>query len=180
MGHHEDNGTTATSATSRGDATEESHDVGQPALEPEDILDRMKGQHQVLRWAPLPPDEVRRAKQFDHSRGKPSLDYLHQHWAIPDHFDPATAGGGTKGRILGLFGRLTYRVLGPYFRDERGLLSHLVRVNEALEQRCDDLNQRLQQLSDDMVDRQVAEAKNQAELALWLHLELPRDGTSTP
>jgi hypothetical protein len=149
--------------------------VGTPALEPEDMLERIKAGRQALRWAPLPPDEVRRTRDFDHSRGKPSLDYLHQHWAIPDHFDPATAGSGPRGWIVAMFGRLTYRVLGPYFREERGLLSHLVRVNEALEQRCDDLNNRLQQLSDDIVDRQVAEAKNQAELAIWLHLEHPED-----
>lgn len=150
--------------------------MGQPALEPEEVLERIKAEHRVLRWAPLPPDKVRRTKDFDHSHGKSSLDYLHQHWALPDHFDPTTAGGGPRGRIVALFGRLTYRVLGPYFREERGLLSHLVRVNEALEQRCDDLNNRLQQLSDDIVDRQVAEARNQADLALWLHLEQPGDG----
>jgi hypothetical protein len=154
--------------------------VGQPALEPEEILERIKAKHQVLRWAPLPPDELRRTKEFDHTRGKQSLDYLHQHWAIADRFDPAAAGAGTRGRIVGLFGRLTYRVLSPYFQEERALLSHLVRLNETLEQRCDDLNARLQQLTVDIVDRQVAEAKNQAQLALWLHLDGPEDSPSTP
>jgi hypothetical protein len=154
--------------------------VGQPAPEPEEILERIKAAHQVLRWAPLPPDELRKSKEFDHSRGKQSLDYLHQHWAIADSFDPATAGGGPRGRIVGLFGRLTFRVLSPYFQAERGLFSHLVRVNEALEQRCDDLNTRLQQVTNDIVDRQVAEAKNQAQLALWLHLEVPDDDPSAP
>ena len=152
--------------------------MGQSALEPEEILGRLKAEHQVLQWGPLPPDEVRRDKETDHSHRKKSLDYLHQHWAIADAFDPATAGGGPRGRVLGLFGRLTYRVLGPYFREERGLFSHLVRVNEALEQRCDDLTLRYQQLRDDFIDRQVAEAENQAKLALWLHLEGP--GTPVP
>lgn len=154
--------------------------MGQPALEPEEILERIKAKHQVLRWAPLPPDEVRRTKELDHSRGKQSLDYLHQHWAIADTFDPATAGAGPRGRIVGLLGKLTFRVLAPYFQEEREFFSHLVRVNEVLEQRCDDLNSRLEQLTDDIVDRQVSEAKNQAQLALWLHLEGPEDSPSTP
>jgi hypothetical protein len=46
-------------------------------------------------------------------------------------------------------------------------------VNQALERRCDDLSLRCQQLNQDMIDRQAAEAANQAKLALWLHLELP-------
>jgi hypothetical protein len=64
-------------------------------------------------------------------------------------------------------------VLGTYLREERALLSHLVRVNEALEQRCDELTLRCEQLNQDMVDRQAAEAENQAKLALWLHLDSP-------
>ncbi len=157
-----------------GASNEESHDVGQQsALDPEEILERLKAEHQVLRWGPLPPEEVRQTKQTDYSHTKKSLEYLHQHWAIPDAFDPAASGGGPRGRILSLFGRLTYRVLAPYFREERGLLSHLVRINEALEQRCDDLARRCQQLEEDILDRQVAEAANQAKLALWLHLEAP-------
>ena len=64
-------------------------------------------------------------------------------------------------------------MLGTYLREERALLSHLVRVNEALEQRCDELTLRCEQLNQDMVDRQAAEAENQAKLALWLHLDSP-------
>ena len=79
----------------------------------------------------------------------------------------------TRGKIVGLFGRLTYRVLGPYFREERGLLAHLVRVNEALEQRCIELTLFCEQLSQDMIDRQVAEAENQTKLAILLDVEAP-------
>jgi hypothetical protein len=147
--------------------------VGQPALEPEELLERLKDQRRVLRWGPLPPEKPRRGREIDHSRTKSSLEYLHQHWTLPDAFDPATAGAGPRGRIVALFGRLTFRVLGPYFRAERDLLAHLVRVNEALERRCDDLASKCQQLSEDMIDRQVAEAENQSKLALWLDLEAP-------
>jgi hypothetical protein len=147
--------------------------VGQPEVDPQEFLDRMKAEHQVLRWEPLQPDTASRTGDNQQVRDRSSLEYLHQHWALPDQFDPAHAGGGSRGKFVQLFGRLTYRVLGPYFRQERDLLAHLVRVSEALEGRCDELNLRCQQLDQDFVDRQVAEARNLTELALWLHLDHP-------
>jgi hypothetical protein len=49
----------------------------------------------------------------------------------------------------------------------------VVRVNEALERRCDDLAAQLQELKNEMLSRQADEARNQAKLALWLHLDPP-------
>jgi len=106
-------------------------------------------------------------------RSGADLAYLHGHWTLPDTFDPAAAGGGVRGRLVTLIGRMTFRVLGPYLREERELLGHLVRINDALEQRCDALTLRCEQLEQDVVDRQVDEAANLAELALWLHLDPP-------
>ena len=60
---------------------------------------------------------------------------------------------------VGLFGRLTFRVLGRYLREERELLAHMVRVNEALERRCDELTLRCQQLNQDMIDRQAGRGR---------------------
>jgi hypothetical protein len=147
--------------------------VGQPALDPQEFLEHLKAEHQVLQWEPLPPDDPARVQATDQTRTRSSLEYLHRHWALPDAFDPADVGGGVRGRIVSMFGRLTYRVLGRYLREERDLLAHVVRVNEALQRRCDELSQRCQQLGDDMVRRQAAEASNQAKLALWLHLDPP-------
>jgi hypothetical protein len=152
---------------------EETHQVAEPVVDPEEYLQQLKDEHRVLRWAPLPPDNARRSIKNDQALNKSSLDYLHQHWALPDSFDPVAAGGGTRGKIVGLFGRLTYRVLGPYFREERGLLSHMVRINEALEQRCIELTLFCEQLNQDMIDRQVAEAENQTKLAILLDVEAP-------
>jgi len=148
--------------------------VGHAALDPEEVLERLKAEHRVLTWEPLEPDTVRRAEEGDRVRGRDSLEFIHCHWVLPDGFDPASGGGGgLRGKFISLFGRLTYRVLGSYLREERDLLAHIVRANEALEQRCDELTLRCQQLNQDFVDRQVAEARNLAELALWLHLEPP-------
>jgi hypothetical protein len=148
--------------------------VGEPALDPEAFLERLKADHRILRWEPLPPDQVPPVRESDQIRSKSSLEYLHHHWALPDTFDPAVAGGGFRGKIVGIVGRLTYRVLSPYLRAERDLLAHVVRINEALEQRCDELTLRYEQLSREMINRQAAEAANQAKLAAWLHLDPPR------
>lgn len=150
---------------------EEYHDVGEPTIDPEEFLAQLKEEHRVLRWEPLTPQSVRPLGALDQVRSGHLLEYLHGHWVLPDSYDAGAIGGGLKGRALGLFGRLTYRVLGPYFRSERDLLSHMVQVNAALERRCDELTMRCQQINQDQIDRQVAEARNQAKLALWLHLD---------
>ena len=154
----------------------------QPEIDPADLLDRLRDDDRVLRWEPLAPSSVRRPTGSGQVRSGADLAYLHEHWALPDAFDPAVAGGGIRGRIVALVGRATFRVLGPYLREERALLGHLVRVNDALEQRCDTLTLRCEQLEQDMIDRQVAEAANLAELALWLQRDPqgPGGARSTP
>jgi hypothetical protein len=156
--------------------------VGEPALDPNDFLKQLKAEHKVLRWEPLPPVTPMPPTASGPTPTRASLEYLHANWALPDTFDPAEAGGGTRGKILGLFGRITYRVLAPYLRKERDLLSHVVRVNEALERRCDDLAAQVQELKNEMLSRQADEARNLAKLALWLHLDppaaVPADGPS--
>ena len=151
--------------------------MDQSAFDPEEVLQRLKAEHRLLPWEPLPPDKMRRIIDGKQARNRASLEYLHHHWMLPETFDAGAAGGGARGKLIGLFGRLTFRVLGPYLREERALLSHLVQVNEGLEKRCDDLTLRCEQLNQDMVDRQAAEAENQAKLALWLSLEPPATAT---
>jgi hypothetical protein len=155
----------------------ESHRVGQPALDPEEFLERLRAEHHVLRWEPLPPDHVKLDRHHEQIRNRESLEYLHHHWVLPDEYDPEVGGTGIRGKVVSAFGRMTFRVLHRYLQDERELLAYLVRVNEALEQRCDELTNRCQQLEEDVVSRQVAEAANQAKLAAWLHLDPPPTAT---
>jgi len=147
--------------------------VAETDLDPEAILERLRTQQRFLQWQPLPPNLDRDTTSGEQARNRGSLEYLHSNWALPDHFDPSVAGAGLKGRIIGQFGRLTFRVLGPYLTRERELLAHMVRVNDALERRCDELTMRCQQLNQDFLNRQVAESENLTELALWLHLDRP-------
>ncbi len=153
--------------------------MGQPPIDPEELLKRLKEEHQVLQWEPLPPSTMAQQPVGESVRNRTSLDYLHHNWALPDAFDPADGGAGPRGRLVALWGRLTFRVLRRYLREERDLIAHMVRVNEGLEQRCDELSLRVQQLRQEMVDRQVADAKNMTKLALWLHLDPPPSAAST-
>ncbi len=142
-------------------------------LDPEQFLEALREHHRVLRWEPLPPDEPSRPLGGEQARNRSALAYLHQHWTLPDRFHDEDAGNGLKGRLIGAFGRLTYRVLGRYLREERELLGHMVRISETLEHRCDELTVRIAELNGEVLRRQVAEARNQALLAAWLHAEPP-------
>jgi len=153
--------------------------VGQPPIDPEELLQRLKEEHQVLQWEPLAPTTMAHQSVGESVRNRTSLNYLHHNWALPDTYDPADAGSGPRGRLVALWGKLTFHVLRRYLREERDLIAHMVRVNEGLEQRCDELSLRVQQLRQDVVDRQVAEAKNMTKLALWLQLDPPTTAAPT-
>ena len=144
--------------------------MGQPALDSEKLLERLRNEHRVLKWEPLPPDTSRSAPKGDQVRSAESLAYINANWVLPHEYE-APGGAGVKARIVAFFGALTFRVLGPYLRAERDLLSHMVRINNALEHRCDELTMRCEQLSQDMVARQAAEARNLAKLAVLLQVD---------
>ncbi|MGP0107733.1 MAG: hypothetical protein ACLPR9_02495 [Acidimicrobiales bacterium] len=147
--------------------------MSQEGLDPREFLERLQGAHRTLRWAPLPPAPATRRWSEHPMTGEESLHYLHDHWALPDHVSGTETGGGVRGRIAGLAGRLTFRALGRYLHEERELLAHMVRMNEALARRCDELARAI-------ADRQVADAENQARLAAWLQAEPPPGSRGEP
>jgi hypothetical protein len=146
--------------------------MGQGTINPEELLERLKKEQAGLRWAPLPPSDGLAEWRKWPVRSELSLDYLHRHWVLPDQFDPSTAGTGIKAKIIHLFGRLVFRVLGPYMRLERELLSHMVRMNDSLARRCDEITL-------EITRRETEQAKNEARLAAWLH-EALRSGGDGP
>ncbi len=150
------------------------------ALEPEQVLKTLKESRRHLAWEPLPADERAPIRLTEQSRSRPYLQFLHGHWALPDTFTPSQPVSGPRGKLIGLFGRLTYRVLGSYLREERELLANMVRANDALEKRCDELATCCEQLHEAMISRQNAEAANLTELAIWLGSDgaPPADGTA--
>jgi hypothetical protein len=144
--------------------------MNENSLDARELLLRVEADKRAERWLPLPPDEPALARSS--MRHDPALTALHQRWVLPDRFDPAQAGRGVKGLVLRVVGRLVYRVLAPYLRAERELMAELVRGNDALAGRCDELAQAL-------LRRQSDEAQNDAKLAAWLHSEFPGVGGGT-
>lgn len=149
--------------------------MGTPPIDPEELLRRIRTEHRALRWGPLPPDPVRAGGAGEQVRSQESLEYLHRNWMLPISYD-GPGRPGLRAKVGDRIGRFVYTVLGPYFRSERELLAHMVRVNDALEKRCDELTNRILELRHQVADRQVAEARNQAELAVWLHQAIPGRG----
>lgn len=106
-------------------------------------------------WSPLPPpadaDPTRADTPGEGPGGwvpmmeHPDLALLHAQWARSD--TPAPAAGVRaalrSGHPSRLFGALVERValaaLGPRLDEQRRLLAHMVRLNEALARRCDSL-----------------------------------------
>lgn len=154
--------------------------MGQAALDPKELLERLHADHQVLRWGPLPPDEGLETGADRLPPDRSSLEYLHQHWALADAAAPAAPGHGLRGRAVSLVTRLTYRALAPYLHHEQEFLARAVQVIDDLDRRCSELTRQGQRLEEAMFERQVAEAENQAKLALWLHLEPPASETPAP
>jgi hypothetical protein len=138
--------------------------VDERALDARELIERVRAESRASRWMPLPPSDVPAARSP--VREDESLHYLHRHWRLPDRPDPADAADGFKGRVIHLFGRLTFRVLTPYLRQERELIARMVRMDDALARRYDELAEAVAQ-------RQSAEAENDAKLAAFLYRELP-------
>lgn len=90
--------------------------MGQSALDPQDFLKHLKADNQVLHWEPLPPVDRTRIRPPEQTRSKDHLDYLHQHWDLPRSLGP---GGGVRGRVTGVVGKIVFRVLRRYLDEER-------------------------------------------------------------
>ncbi len=159
----------------------EKQGVAPPAIDPEELLEQLKSQHRVLRWEPLAPEQLSSGRE--QARAGVNLEYLHHHWQLPITFTP-TPAPGIRGRLRNRLGALVFRTLTPYLTAEQELLVNMVRATDALEKRCDELTDRIDTLRNEVMRRQVAEAKNQAELAAWLTLdrpsELPIDAEPSP
>jgi len=153
--------------------------MGSSAIDPQDIVRKLKEPGRGLAWMPLDPDPlIHSSAEQIHDRAP--IEYLHANWAPEDAFDPAGVGRGIRGHAVARFGRMTYRVLGPYFRHQREVVAHLVQANEALEKRCDDLVRRQHQLEQAVIARQVAEARNLADLAAVLDAGMSDESGPAP
>jgi hypothetical protein len=133
--------------------------MSEHALDARELLARIESEQRSGRWTPPPPEDL--TALLTPMQADRELQALHDRWALPDRVAPGQAGSGWKGLVLRPFGRLVFRVLGPYLGAERELLAQMVRTLDALARRCDELTEA-------MARRQAAEAESQARLATTL------------
>lgn len=110
------------------------------------------------RWqpGPLPAPPVRTPMTVHQS-----LDYLHNHWVLPDSFTAAPAGPRWRQLVWKAAGRFTFGVLSRYLAEERELLSRVVQAADTLARRVDTLEAEIDQLA-------AACSRQFAELAGYL------------
>ncbi len=135
--------------------------------DPRILLERLKKEHKSLRWEPLLPSDVLLTWQERQMRTEESLTYLHHHWQLPNRYDTSVIEGkGLKARLAGRVAAFVFRVLQPYLSAEQDLIANMVRINDSLAKRCDELSGAIEA-------RQIAEAFSQARLAALIYDGVP-------
>jgi len=102
----------------------------------------------------------------DHIQHRAELAHLNRHWSWESGCEPPPGGGlaGTLfGRVKARLARFVWNVLERRLRAEQNFIENLVRFNNELAKRCD-------QLSDEI--RMVAQAERDAAAALARRVDL--------
>ncbi len=93
-------------------------------------------------WAP--PDH--QLESLDPIRYHLSLTYLHQHWDLHPTTTPpslrAALKRGPRAITRAIVQRLVFSSLRPYLDAQHELVSHMVRMHDAVAKRCDELDDR--------------------------------------
>ncbi len=146
--------------------------MGQPGtrhVDPRELLERLRSEHRALRWEPMLPSDDLLLWKSSPMCEEVSLEYLHRHWMLAGTFSGRRAQGGLKERIARRLTGLVFRAMGPYLHAEQELMANLVRTNDSLARRCDDLARVI-------TERQEGEAENQARLAALIYDSLADRG----
>jgi hypothetical protein len=102
----------------------------------------------------------------DHLQHRAELAHLNRHWCWESRYEPPRTGGlgGVLfGRMKARLARFVWNVLDRHLRAEREFIENLVRLNNELAKRCD-------QLSDEI--RAVARAERQVAAGLVRRADL--------
>jgi hypothetical protein len=140
--------------------------VGETALRASELVQQVKERADRLAWAPPVHEPLERSLKRRRLQDHPGLDYAHQHWTLPNSY--VEAGHGPKAWVRRVFGRLVFHVIGHYLRDERELFGNLLRLNDDLAKRCDELAEALRNLLEELDGRFAQAATSQEKLATML------------
>jgi hypothetical protein len=131
-----------------------------------DVLEQLTVHHAPLRWSPIGTADQLSTWDEMPVGSEPSLQYLHEHYQLPNRVEELGIGQGISGRMGRVFARLSLRVMRRRLEHEQDLLAHFVQITQILARRVDEL-------SAVIAAQQVAETANQARLAGWLEAALP-------
>lgn len=140
--------------------------MSQGDLNARDVLEQLTVRHAPLRWTPIGTADQLSNWDENPVGSEPSLQYLHEHYQLPNRVEDLGIGQGISGRLGRVFARLSLRAMRSRLEHEQDLLAHFVQMTQVLARRVDEL-------SAVVAAQQVAEAANQARLASWLDAALP-------
>lgn len=146
--------------------------MGEAALRASELVEQVKERANRLVWTPPVHEPLERTLERRRLHDHPGLSFAHRHWALPDH--SSESGGGPKAWVRRVVGRFVFYALRHYLQAERDLMGHLVRLNDDLAKRCDELTEAHGELLDELDSRFSGAATSQERLATMLDRGVPR------
>jgi hypothetical protein len=137
--------------------------VGEAALRADELVQQVRERADRMALSPTVHQPLARVLKPWRLQDHEGLDYAHHHWTLPDTY--VEARRGLRARVRRVVGRLVFVVLGKYLREERELMGHLLRLNDAMAKRCDELGDAHRGLLEQLDGRFSEIAVSQQKLA---------------
>ncbi len=152
-------------------------------LRAEELVERLSARADDPAWSSLPVfPPLPRMGDATRLHQHAGLAYAHAHWALPDHYvaDPSRVHGWRRlaRRAKRAAASVVFRALRRYLHEERELLGHLVRLNDAMAARCDALSDAYDRLAEELDDRLGMVTQSIEELMVQLHHRTMADRAS--
>lgn len=136
-----------------------------------ELMAEIRAERDLALRSPWLPSTPTLPSSRNHLVHRVELDWLHKHWAVPNtagEADPVGGRRGWKATLALVVGRLVFGVLRTYLDGEREVVSHMVRLHDAVAKDVDAL-----------ADHQEAELgvirSDLLALAAWIDARLADD-----
>ena len=140
--------------------------MGSTDIDAFQLVREIRDSHRSVRWTPPIQGRLDSALNDSLIQAHPGLDFLHRNWALPR--TSSLSSGSIRSRLNKLVSRFVFTAMSGYLSHEQDLLSNVVRLNDALAKRCDELARAHNHLVDQLNHRSQVWTKSQSELALQL------------
>ncbi len=138
--------------------------MGTIDLAAQQLIDQMRTATSTMKWIPEHFGPLSNDLSYVKIQGHPGLDYAHHNWSLPRG---AQSGSRKSARsmIRRVIDRAVFGSLVRYLNHEQELIANLVRLNDALAKRSDELADAHNRLIAQLDERTVRLSANQAQLA---------------